>query len=106
TYLYTVYFFDETVHNLPAALSTSWLYGIFLISLVFLFSVAFKNFIAVIFSIIAVVVIMMILSIFPSMEIYIPQYLLTLILELIIGENFLCDSLTVVFVTIASSVLL
>lgn len=106
TYLYTVYFFDETVHNLPAALSTTWLYGIFLISLVFLFSVAFKNFIAVIFSIIAVVVIMMILSIFPSMEIYIPQYLLTLNMELIIGEKYLGDTLTPVSVTFAASVLI
>lgn len=105
TYLYTVYFFDERVHHLPAALSTTWLYGIFLISLIFLFSAAFKNFIAVIFSIIGVVVVMMILTVFPSIEMFVPQHLLSLNMELIIGEKDLSDTLTPVAVTLSASIL-
>ena len=86
-YAYTIYYWDEPVDHLLLAFSMTWLYGLFIISLILLASTLFTNsFIAVLFSVVAVVIVMLMAGIHPDIAKYLPQYLIGNNVGLLAGE--------------------
>lgn len=86
-YAYTIYYWDEPVDHLLLAFSMTWLYGLFIISLILLASTLFTNsFIAVLFSVVAVVIVMLMAGIHPDIAEYLPQYLIGNNVGLLAGE--------------------
>lgn len=76
-YVYTIYYWDEPVNHLVLAYAMTWVYGLFIISLILLASTLFTNsFIAVLFSVVAVVIVMLMAGIHPDVAEYLPQYLI------------------------------
>ena len=72
---------------LVLAFSMPWLYGLFIISLILLASTLFTNsFIAVLSSVVAVVIVMLIAGIHPDIAEYLPQYLIGNNVGLLAGE--------------------
>lgn len=86
-YLYTIYYWDEPLHQLFGALFTPWLFGIFLISVIFLSSVLFRNFIGVLSSVVIVVIICYLLSIHPSLSEWLPTYLIGHNIEMLMDKK-------------------
>lgn len=107
TYLYTIYYWNNELENILAAFGLTWLYGIFLISVIMLASAIFRtSFLGVLFTVLGVVIIMIILSIHPTTAEYLPQYLLTSNVGLLTGETGLSDVMPVVLITAAASILI
>lgn len=72
---------------LVLAFSMTWLYGLFIISIILLASTLFTNsFIAVLFSVVAVVIVMLMAGIHPDIAEYLPQYLIGNNVGLLAGE--------------------
>lgn len=87
TYLYTIYYWQEPVSHLILAFTLTWLFGIFLISLIMLASAIFKSsFIGVLITVLATVILMMVLSIHPVIAEYLPQYLISSNIALLTEE--------------------
>lgn len=107
TYLYTIYYWDETINNVLLSYSLTWLFGVFLISLIMFTSSIFRSsFLGVLISVLAVVIIMMIVSIHPSIAEYLPQYLINSNMAILTEEIMPGDMLQSVIVTIISTVVL
>lgn len=69
TYFYTWYYWkEETVEHLIIAVSHLWLFGIFLLSVIFLGNVLFKSIFANLFFVAIIVVGLFILSFFPKAD--------------------------------------
>ncbi|WP_342387838.1 ABC transporter permease [Salinicoccus bachuensis] len=86
-YVYTIYYWDESVNHLVLAFAMTWVYGLFIISIILLASTLFTNsFIAVLFSVVAVVIVMLMASIHPDVAEYLPQYLIGNNVVLLTGE--------------------
>lgn len=106
-YLYTIYYWDNQLENIWAAFALTWLYGVFLISVIMLASAIFRtSFLGVLFTLLGVVIIMIILSIHPAAAEYLPQSLITSNVELLTGESGLSNVLPAVLITVAASVLI
>lgn len=75
TYFYTIYYWDEPLYQLFGALVTTWIFGVFIISIIFLASVLFRNFIAVLSSVVVLLVVFFLLSIHPDVAEWLPTYL-------------------------------
>lgn len=104
-YLYTIYYWDNKFENILAAFSLTWVYGIFLISVIMLASAIFKtSFLGVLFTVLAVVILMIITSIYPPAAEYLPQYLATSNAELLTGEIAVSDVLPALLITLAVSI--
>ncbi|MFC3418985.1 ABC transporter permease [Salinicoccus hispanicus] len=87
TYIYTLYYWDEAVDHLILSFTMTWMYGLFIISLVMFASTLFTNsFIAVLLSVVAIVIMMMMASIHPDVAEYLPQYLIGNNVGLLAGE--------------------
>ncbi|WP_031545570.1 ABC transporter permease [Salinicoccus luteus] len=86
-YMYTIYYWDEPVDHLVLAFAMTWVYGLFIISLILLASTLFTNsFIAVLFSVVAAVIVMLMAGIHPDAAAYLPQYLIGNNVGLLAGE--------------------
>lgn len=106
-YLYTMYYWDNQLENIWGAFALTWLYGVFLISVIMLASAIFRtSFLGVLFTLLGVVIIMIILSIHPASAEYLPQFLITSNVELLTGESGLSNVLPAVLITVAASVLI
>lgn len=107
TYAYTLYYWDETVDHLLLSLAMTWIYGVFIISLIMLASTLFTNsFIAVLFSVVTVVVAMVMAGIHPDAAGYLPQYLIGNNVDLLAGNIETGDVLWPSIVTVAVSLVL
>lgn len=107
TYLYTIYYWEETVPNIILAFSLTWLFGIFLISIVMFASSIFKSsYVGVLLTVLLAVVVMIIASIHPVLQEYMPQYLLGASTEILSGEMEAADVFSSIIVTIVTSVLM
>lgn len=106
-YLYTIYYWENELENIPAAFGLTWLYGIFLISVIMMASAIFKtSFLGVLFTVLGVVIIMIIASIYPMTAEYLPQYLLTSNMSLLTGETGASDIMPAVLITAGASILI
>lgn len=107
TYVYTIYYWENNVENTVFAFSLTWLYGIFLISMIMLASAVFKSsYVGVLLTILSAVILMMIISIHPVWSEYIPQYLLSSSLPVLSGALSPGDVLPAVIISISMSVLM
>lgn len=107
TYLYTIYYWDETINNLLLSYSLTWLFGVFLISLIMFASSIFRSsFLGVLISVLAAVIIMMVLSIHPTIAEYLPQYLINSNMPILTEEIMPGDMLQSVIVTMISTIIL
>lgn len=107
TYLYTVYYWDDEVQHLIAAFALTWLFGIFLISVIMAASTVFRtSFVGVLITVLAVVIVMMAAGIHPDITEYLPQYLISSNMELLTGELEAGDVVPSVIVTIAASIIM
>ena len=107
TYLYTIYYWDNDVPHVLLSFSLTWLFGIFLISIIMLASSIFKSsYIAVLMTVLAVVVVMIALSIHPGLSEYMPQYLLGGSTGLLNGSLQPEDVFPAVTVTVLTSILM
>ncbi|GAB3057208.1 ABC transporter permease [Salinicoccus sesuvii] len=87
TYAYTVYYWDEAVNHLFLSFVMTWIYGVFVISLLMLASTLFaSSFIAVLLSVVTVVIVMMMVGIHPDLASYLPQYLIGNNIDLLAGR--------------------
>lgn len=75
TYVYTIYYFEEPLHQLFGALITPWIFGLFLISLILFASAMFKNFIVVLSTVLIVVTLFMIVGLHPDIAEWLPNYM-------------------------------
>lgn len=106
-YFYTIYYWDDALENIFMAFSLTWLFGIFLISIIMLASSIFKkSFLGVLFTVLTAVIIMIILSIHPALTGYLPQYLISANMGLITGEIVPGDVLPSVLVTISTAIII
>ena len=102
-YMYTIYYWDEPVNHLVLAFAMTWVYGLFIISLILLASTLFTNsFIAVLFSVVAAVIAMLMAGIHPDAAAYLPQYLIGNNVGLLAGE---IDPEDVLWPTVITAVL-
>lgn len=107
TYLYTIYYWDETINHLLLSYGMTWLFGVFLISLIMFASSIFRSsFLGVLISVLAVVIIMMIVSIHPTIAEYLPQHLINSNMAVLTEEIMPGDMLQSVIVTMISTVVL
>lgn len=105
TYLYTIYYWDETINNLLLSYSLTWLFGVFLISIIMFASAIFRSsFLGVLISVLAVVIIMMIVSIHPTIAEFLPQYLINSNMAILTEEITPGDMLQSIIVTMISTV--
>ncbi|MCG1009758.1 ABC transporter permease [Salinicoccus sp. ID82-1] len=87
TYVYTLYYWDESANHLVLSFAMTWMYGLFVISLIMLASTFFTtSFIAVLSSVLALVIVMLMASIHPDIAEYLPQYLIGSNIGLLAGE--------------------
>lgn len=106
-YLYTIYYWDDELENILVAFSLTWVYGIFLISIIMLSSAIFRtSFLGVLFTALSVVILMIITSIYPPAAEYLPQYLITSNAGLLTGEMIVSDVLPALLITAAVSILI
>lgn len=106
-YLYTIYYWENELENILAAFGLTWLYGIFLISVIMMASAIFRtSFLGVLFTVLGVVIIMIIASIYPMTAEYLPQYLLTSNMSLLTGETGMSDVMPAVLITAGASILI
>ncbi|SOC43470.1 ABC transporter permease [Salinicoccus kekensis] len=107
TYLYTIYYWGDAVHNLFAAFGLTWLFGVFLITLIMAASAVFKSsFPGVLITVLAVVIIMMIAGIHPDIAEFLPQYLIGSNMALLHGELEIGDMMPSIIATVISSILM
>lgn len=77
TYIYTAYYWDNSIVNNLLFTSFNWyLFGVFVISLVVLFSVIFKNISGVLLNTSFIVIIIYIISLIPRLTNYMPTSLM------------------------------
>lgn len=77
TYIYTAYYWDNSIVNNLLFTSFNWyLFGVFVISLVVLFSVIFKNISGVLLNTSFIVIIISIISLIPRLTNYMPTSLM------------------------------
>lgn len=106
-YLYTIYYWDNELENILAAFGLTWLYGIFLISVIMLASAIFRiSFLGVLFTVLGLVIVMIILSIYPQTADYLPQYLISSNAELLTGEAGMSDIMPAALITAGASILI
>lgn len=106
-YMYTIYYWDNELENILAAFSLTWIYGIFLISVIMLASAIFRtSFLGVLFTVLVAVIILIIAGIYPPAAEYLPQYLITSNAELLTGEMVVSDVLPALLITAAASILI
>ena len=106
-YLYTIYYWNNGLENILAAFSLTWMYGIFLISVIMFASAVFRtSFLGVLFTVLVVVILMIITSIYPPAAEYLPQYLITSNAGLLTGEMIVSDVLPALLITAAASILI
>ena len=106
-YLYTIYYWDNELENILAAFGLTWLYGIFLISVIMLASAIFRiSFLGVLFTVLGLVIVMIILSIYPQTADCLPQYLISSNAELLTGEAGMSDIMTAALITAGASILI
>lgn len=86
TYMYTIMYWDETLHNLWFSLLTSYVYGIFLIALAFMLSIWVKNFVGVLGIMLGIIVVFTLISISPDAAEWLPNYLISSNMDLVTGE--------------------
>lgn len=107
TYIYTIYYWNDEVQHLVVAFGLTWVYGIFLISVIMLASTIFKSsFLGVLISVIAVVVLMVVLSIHPAIGEYMPQYLIGVNIEVLTGAVEVREVIPSLLTTVGASILL
>lgn len=107
TYVYTIYYWENTVDYTVAAFSLTWLYGIFLISVIMLASAVFKSsYIGVLITVLCAAILMMIISIHPEWSEYMPQYLLSSSIPMLNGELTPYDMLPSVIISITLSIIM
>lgn len=107
TYLYTIYYWGDPLENILLAFSLTWLFGIFLISIIMLASSIFKtSFLAVLFSVLAIVIAMIILSIHPTIAEYLPQYLISTNIGVLTGEITPGDIVPSVLTTVGAVIIM
>lgn len=107
TYLYTIYYWEGTVPNIILAFSSTWLFGIFLISVIMFASSIFKSsYVGVLLTVLLSVVMMIMISIHPVLQEYMPQYLLGASTEILSGEMTAGDVVSSIIVTIVTSMLM
>ena len=107
TYLYTIYYWEDEVQHLIAAFALTWLFGIFLISVIMAASTVFRtSFVGVLITVLAVVIIMMAAGIHPDIAEYLPQYLISSNMALLTGELEAGDVVPSVIVTIAAIIIM
>ncbi len=106
TYLYTIYYWDEPLHQLFGALFTPWLYGVFLIALILLASVVFKNFIVVLSTLLIVITLFMVIGIHPDIAEWLPNYMVRANVELLQDAKPFSDLWKSIWVTVGSIVVM
>lgn len=104
TYLYTIYYWEETLHHFLISLSLTWVFGLFIVTLVILFSVMTKNFVGVLLLIVTVIITMFILSIYEPITSYLPLTLIEKNIVLLSGDIAVKEVLKSLIVTSVLSV--
>lgn len=106
-YLYTIYYWDEQLENIWTAFALTWLYGVFLISLIMLASAVFKtSFLGVLFTVLGIVILMIIAGIHPAAAEYLPQYLISSNTDVLAGEKAISEVIPPVLITAGASILI
>jgi len=78
TYAYNAYFWDNgVVSNLACAVVNWWLFGVYVIALVVLFSVISKSFSGVLVGTVALIAIPYVMGVFPKLSKYVPTQLMS-----------------------------
>lgn len=104
-YLYTIYYWDNQLENIWTAFALTWLYGIFLISIIMLASAMFRtSFLGVLFTVLGVVIIMIVAGIHPETAEYLPQYLINSNIGLLTGQTGVSDIIPAALITAGASI--
>lgn len=106
TYSYTIYYWDEPLHQVFGALVTPWIYGVFLIVLILFASVMFKNFIVVLSTVLVVISLFMLLGIHPDLAEWLPNYINKNNLAMLQGTFEFSELWRSIAVTAAASVIM
>lgn len=105
TYAYTVSFWDNSIAiGLTPAILMWYLFGIFIISLIVLFSVIFNNNTGVLLGVGSTTVILYVISFIPNLTKYIPTTLMN-VNSLLVGKEVVSDYLLTIIITMILSII-